>query len=405
MRARLGGLAAALALGAAPAGAQWGDAERVTIASSVDGAPQAAYFYDPAPGIDVPVPLLVALHSWSSDYTQASNAAFVALARERGWVLIHPDFRGPNVRPEAAGSDLVVADLLDAVAYARRRRPIDSTRVYLVGASGGGFTALVAAARAPGTWAAVSAWVAIADLERWHAYSRTRDTRYWRDIEAVVGGDPGVDPGARRAARARSPRYLLDTAHLGGLALDLNVGIDDGLVRPSQTLLAFNAVAAAADTFTAAQLDRLDAERAVPPELRREGGDDPFLEILLERASRGHRVRVFAGGHEIDREAAVAWLGSSPGDGDGGPVGVASGHRVARLRVWPSPAPGRLLRFEAAWPVDVATLVDLSGRVVARREGVGAREGRLEVGPLAAGPYVLRVRGRDAAASVLVTLD
>ena len=93
-------------------------------------------FYDP--GGDLPKPLLIALHSWSGDYTQA-NPAYGIWCISKGWVLMHPDFRGVNQRPEACGSELAVQDIISAVEYAKMACKIDENRIYLIGASGGGY--------------------------------------------------------------------------------------------------------------------------------------------------------------------------------------------------------------------------------------------------------------------------
>ena len=71
-----------------------------------DGSDQPALFWAPTEG---PVaaaksPLLVALHTWSGDYRQAGGEVkYAEWCLQNDWVLIHPDFRGPNRTPEALG--------------------------------------------------------------------------------------------------------------------------------------------------------------------------------------------------------------------------------------------------------------------------------------------------------------
>ena len=103
--------------------------------SSADETMQPSLFYDPG-GNDLK-PLLIALHSWSGDYTQA-NPAYGIWCIAKKWVLMHSDFRGVNQRPEACGSELAVQDIVSAVEYAKKNCKIDENRIYLIGASGGG---------------------------------------------------------------------------------------------------------------------------------------------------------------------------------------------------------------------------------------------------------------------------
>src|SRR4051812_27145262 len=84
----------------------------VKIRSTADGSDQDALFAVPegaqsgAPG--EAVPLLVALHTWSSTY--ALCVKYIGLAQRRGWILVAPDCRGPNTRPEACASALAIQD-------------------------------------------------------------------------------------------------------------------------------------------------------------------------------------------------------------------------------------------------------------------------------------------------------
>ncbi|MDH7570598.1 MAG: prolyl oligopeptidase family serine peptidase, partial [Armatimonadota bacterium] len=149
----------------------WAGAYEVLVKSSQDGSLQPAFFYSPQSGGRVP--LVVALHTWSADYRQPECAEYLRTCRRRGWALIHPHFRGPNRRPEACASHLAVHDVLDAVTFACAHAPVEESRVFLVGASGGGHMALVMACRAPRLWRGVSAWVPIVDLAAWYRECRT----------------------------------------------------------------------------------------------------------------------------------------------------------------------------------------------------------------------------------------
>jgi dipeptidyl aminopeptidase/acylaminoacyl peptidase len=283
----------------------------IDVPSSKDGTLQKVIYWRPesaAHDVAGPaVPLIVFLHSWSGGFEQ--GPPWIAQAKKMGWVLVAPDFRGPNSRPEACASDLASQDILDAVAYARRDARIDASRIYLVGGSGGGHMSLVMAERAPDLWAGVSAWVPISDLAAWHAESSARKNNYAKMLEQSCGGVPG--PATEAEYRHRSPLFHLAAAK--GVPLDINTGIHDGhtgSVPVSHSLRAFNVLAAADKQVSAEDIDFMVREQKIPAALAAETQNDPEREktTLFRRSSGNARVTVFEGGHESESSSAVLWL-------------------------------------------------------------------------------------------------
>jgi dienelactone hydrolase len=282
----------------------------VQIECPADHTQQPALFYAP-PGQTAPAPLLVGLHTWSAGYTQSDSAAYATWCIQKGWAFVAPHFRGPNGKPQATGSELAVADVLAAVEYAKAHAKVDPKRVYLVGASGGGHMALLMAGRAPGVWAAVSAWVPISDLAAWHRQCTAAGLGYAKQIAASCGGAPGASAAVDLEYRSRSPLTWLAAAK--DVPLDINAGIRDGhggSVPISHSLNAFNLLAAEADRLAEADIQYLVEKAEVPPHLQRKiedplyGGNVP----LLRRTSGKTRVTIFKGGHQIVVRAALSWL-------------------------------------------------------------------------------------------------
>ena len=282
----------------------------VSIASTADGTPQKALFYAP-PEADQPAPLLVALHTWGYGYEQCME--YWPHARERGWAMIAPNFRGRNERPEACASALAIQDVLDAVAYVRRAANIDAARIYVTGMSGGGHMGLMLAASAPQLWAGVSSWVPIADLAAWHAENVASKRTYWILLDKCCGGPPSAATLAEY--RARSPLFHLAAAQ--GLPIDLNAGIHDGhtgSVPISHTLRAFNVLAAAnglpEKRLSDDEIALMVSQEKVPATLAAEGETDAArrMAVLFRRAAGPVQVTIFEGSHEHEIPAALDWL-------------------------------------------------------------------------------------------------
>ena len=95
--------------------------------SKADGSIQCSIFFNPPDGKKAS--LLVALHTWIGDINKKR-------------IYIRSDFHGPNNKPAATGSDLVVNDIVSAVEYAKKNADVDEKKNYLIGASGSGHAAL-----------------------------------------------------------------------------------------------------------------------------------------------------------------------------------------------------------------------------------------------------------------------
>ena len=283
---------------------------RIKYISSADSTPQPALFYTPM--TKRPVPLLVALHTWSGNYLQKMSIPYAQWCIDKGWVFIHPNFRGPNRNPQATGSELVVADIISAVDYAKTHANVDTSRIYLIGASGGGYTSLLMAARAPDIWAGVSSWVPITNLADWYFECRSLKCGHADDIVKSCGGPPGTSPAVDLQYGKRSPiTYLKKAIHL---PLDINAGIKDGHhsggVSVSHSLRAFNLVALEKDRISEEDIRYFVQKVQVPPHLKRDLTDPDYgKKAPLFRSTSGKaRVTIFDGGHEIIYEAALTWL-------------------------------------------------------------------------------------------------
>ena len=280
--------------------------QEVSYPCSFDQSEQKALVYF-AQGTE-PRPLVVALHTWSFTYANAKN--YVAHARRHNCHLIAPNFRGSNNKgnPLSMGSDAAVADIVSAVEWMKKKCAVDSDRIYLTGGSGGGFMALLMAGRHPEIWAGVSAWCPISDLKAWCIFHKGQG--YGAHIIRNLKGDPRNDAAAAAEAAKRSPITYL--ARAKSLALDIATGIHDGhkgSVPISETLNAFNAVAAVQDRIPETDI-RFMVENEKVPEGTPEFIDPSYgkRKIHYRKISGNTRVTIFEGGHTILPATSFSWM-------------------------------------------------------------------------------------------------
>lgn len=240
--------------------------KEITVVSTPDASEEKSLFYFPEGKKNAP--LVVGLHTWSSARNNQLKA-LLPLCRKRGWALLLPEFRGPNLADnpragQACASPLAKQDVLDAVELVLKTYSIDVKNIFLIGGSGGGHMALMMAAYASGRFRAVSAWCPITDLAVWHE----QNASYVRHMEACCGGRPGESAEIDREYRDRSP--LFQAGAIAKANLSVHHGRFDKSVPYSHTM------------NLAAELEQLGAPKF-------------FFEI-------------FDGSHEIRHEDAFRWF-------------------------------------------------------------------------------------------------
>jgi poly(3-hydroxybutyrate) depolymerase len=295
--------------------------EDVRIPSSEDDHEQPALWLPPG---EDGAPLLVVLHSWSTEYLQHQNIPFGRWAAEHGWAMVAPNFRGVFDGPEAMGSDLAVQDVVDAVDWAFEQADLDEGRVFAIGLSGGGMMSLLLAGRHPDRFRGVVSWVPVYDLVDFYEYNRdVRDDPppYVEQISSACGGDPTAEEEAREECLHRSPLGHLDGAREAGIPIYIGQGLDDDIVRPSEALRAFNQLADEEDRIPdevvrAAWENRLpdDVHGSVEAETY---FDEPDPEVHFARSSGPVTVVLFEGEHDMVYHPGLEWMMRLEG-GEGG---------------------------------------------------------------------------------------
>lgn len=286
----------------------------VLLASSLDGEKQPVLYWAPADAETRTTPLFVFLHSWSGDYRQNNNK-WHSQAVKRGWIYIHPNFRGVNRTPKACGSKFARQDILDAVDFATSKFKVDRERIYLAGTSGGGHMAMLMAGHHPDRFSAVSAWVGISDLAEWYQF-HVKDgepQKYARMILSSLGAAPGTNENTDADYRDRSPLFHLH--RVGQLPIQICAGINDGhsgSVPVSHSILAFNRIAGSHGNAVVGPTelkDLLDRKINDPDDASPCARAPSFeRDILFSRCSQNASLIIFDGGHEGLPDSSCEWL-------------------------------------------------------------------------------------------------
>lgn len=286
----------------------------IRVKSSIDGTPQPSMLWTPPKAKTTSTPLLVYLHSWSGDYRQ-KNTAWHAEAVQRGWIFLHPNFRGRNDNPAACGSKKARQDILDAINHIIAKYNVDETRVYLAGTSGGGHMTMLMGAYYPQRFSAASAWVGIGDLAEWYRFhtKNGKPGNYARMTAKSCGGAPGDSAKVDAAYKARSPIFHLH--NVGDLPIEISAGVKDGKtgsVPIMHSLNAFNKIAQAGKhtLIPESEIQELwKSGRLAKPQSSDTGVDPDYgRKLFLRRTAGPARVTIFDGGHEGIAKAGIAWL-------------------------------------------------------------------------------------------------
>ena len=284
------------------------DFEVVEIESAIDHHIQKAYFYR-STAAD-PAPLIVSLHTWSGDYTQKDTLA--VLCRAQGLNYIHPDFRGTNNTKNACCSELAINDIDESIVYAIENANVDTSRIYVIGASGGGYATLSAFMKLKQRVRKFSAWVPISDLVAWYHESSIRQNKYAGDILGCTESKEGILN--MNIAKQKSPIYW-DTpeSKLKYSELTIYTGIYDGIqgsVPITQSINFYNKLLTDLGVKDSSKFVSAD-EKLQLLEFRRPLGDFGEIsdrEIFLKKEYNNIKLVIFEGNHEMLPDYALKVL-------------------------------------------------------------------------------------------------
>ncbi|MEO9893015.1 GDSL-type esterase/lipase family protein [Aurantibacter sp.] len=229
----------------------------VRIPSTMDNEQQSAIFYAATKENS---PLVVSLHTWSGDFTQKDTLVFDCI--KKNYNYIHPNFRGPNKTFKATGSNYVIQDIEDAIAYAIEHGKVDINNIHVVGTSGGGHATLLTYMNTKYPVKTFSAWVPISDIKKWYYESEGRSNKYALDIASSTVKESNFNSNnyylGEAEAIERSPFYMkTPVENRKKSKLFLYAGIHDGYtgsVPITQSLDFYNKIVSSFDSLETAAL-------------------------------------------------------------------------------------------------------------------------------------------------------
>nr|WP_321237506.1 prolyl oligopeptidase family serine peptidase [uncultured Psychroserpens sp.] len=279
----------------------------VEIKSKIDENIQKAYFYKSKS--KNPQPLIISLHTWSGYYTQ--NDQLANICKEKDLNYIHPDFRGANWTKNACCSELALSDIDDAITFALKNSNVDTKKIYVIGASGGGYATLATFMKSKHNINKFSAWASMSDLIAWYNESKIRNSKYAENILDCTSSEESLNI---QKAKQRSPIYWdTPTDKLKNSQLFIYAGIYDGIqgsVPISHSINFYNKLLSdmsVIDTLNTVSLsEKLNLLEKREP--LGEFGKIAGRKIYLKKEFGNLSLIIFEGNHEILTEFALNQL-------------------------------------------------------------------------------------------------
>ncbi len=281
------------------------DFEVIEIKSNMDNNIQKAYFYRSKS--HKPRPLIVSLHTWSGYYKQYDPLAELCKSKDLNY--IHPDFRGTNTTKEACCSELALNDIDESITYALGNAKVDTSKIFVIGASGGGYATICAFMKSKHRINKFSAWVPVSDLIAGFSESIIRQNKYAGNILDCTESINGILN--KTNAKQKSPIYWnTPTEKLGYAELNIYAGVYDGIqgsVPITQSINFYNKLLTDL-AVTDSSKYVTDKEILHLLEYRKPIGDSGKISnrrICLTRSFGNLKLVIFEGGHEMLTEYAI----------------------------------------------------------------------------------------------------
>ncbi len=284
---------------------RWGkDFTIAEIKSSIDDNIQKVYCFQSK--AKTPKPLIVSLHSWGGNYSQNDDLSNLCLQKDLNY--IHPDFRGVNRTINACCSELALADIDDAINYAFKNFNVDKSKVYVIGASGGGYATLSTFMKSRHSISKFSSWVPITDLIAWYEEGKIRNSSFSNDILKCTNSSLDLN---KEFAKQKSPIYWeTPIKKLIQSKVFIYAGVYDGIqgsVPITHSINMYNKILGDLGVSDSSKYVTV-VEKMNLIEYRKPQGDFGYIgnrKVYLNKHFENLSLTIFEGGHEILAEFAL----------------------------------------------------------------------------------------------------
>lgn len=282
------------------------DFKLVEIESTLDKKMQKLYFYKSKS--PVPKPLIVSLHTWGGTFSQEDPLSKLSKSKDINYV--RPDFRGSNTTKDACCSDLVISDIDQAISYAIANGNVDTSNIFIMGVSGGGYATLCMYMKSKHRIKKFSSWVPISDLVAWYSDKSIQKYNYPKDILACTSSENGILNV--KVAKEKSPIYWsIPSNRASNSNLEIYAGVNDGTetgsVSITQSINFYNKLLTDLSVKDKSKYVS-EIEKSKLLEYRKpiaKFGKIAGREICLFKRYKRIKLTIFEGGHEMLPEFAV----------------------------------------------------------------------------------------------------
>ena len=275
----------------------------IDLKSSIDNNVQKIYCYKS--NAKEKKPLIVSLHTWSGNYSQTDELAEMCKAKNINY--IHPDFRGSNKTINACCSKLALTDIDDAINHAITNFNIDTSKIYVIGVSGGGYATLSTFMKSRHNIKKFSAWASITNLVAWYDETKIRNSEHSKDILNCTNSTTKLNI---KNAKQKSPIFWKTPREkLKDSKLSIYAGILDGIqgnVPITHSINIYNKILSDLSVKDTSKYVS-DSEKLKLIEFKKPISDYGYIgnrKICLKKKYKNISLTIFDGNHEMLTEFA-----------------------------------------------------------------------------------------------------